>query len=105
MRPLSSHRKRGDDLAKNTDFRLVCHHFFRAARGLYHIIILTKLTILKRATDAIYKIVHAIGSEFNKNGNNNYLNFTQLFHAWLQILKRDLRGNENLRKRRNIEKY
>ena len=45
----------------------------------------------------VYKIVH--GGEFNKNGN---LNFTQLFHAWSQILKRDLHGNENFRKRRNI---
>ena len=41
-----------------------------------------------------HKIVH--GDEFNKNCN---LNFTQLFYAWLQILKRDLHGNENLRKR------
>ena len=37
----------------------------------------------------VYKIVH--GGEFNNNDN---LNFTQLFHAWLQILKRDLHGNE-----------
>ena len=37
----------------------------------------------------VYKIVH--GGEFNKNGK---LNFTQLFYAWLQILKRDLHGNE-----------
>ena len=50
--------KWGDDLAKNADFQtrrfnLVCHViFFRAARGLYHLIILTKMTILKRATNA-----------------------------------------------------
>ena len=37
--------------------------------------------------------------EFDKNCN---LNFTQLFYAWLQILKRDLHGNENLVKRRNM---
>ena len=42
----------------------------------------------------VYKIVH--GSEFNKNGN---LIFKQLFYALLHILKRDLHGNENLRKR------
>ena len=30
--------------------------------------------------------------EFDKNCN---LNFTQLFYAWLQILKRDLHGSEN----------
>ena len=42
----------------------------------------------------VYKIVH--GGEFNKNGN---LNFTQLFCAWLQFLKRDLHGHENLRRR------
>ena len=57
-RPLSSHRKWGDDLAKNADFQtrrfnLVCHViFFRAARGLYHLIILTKMIILNRATNA-----------------------------------------------------
>ena len=43
----------------------------------------------------VYKIVH--GGEFNKNDN---LNFTQLFYAWLQILKLDLHRNENLRRRR-----
>ena len=43
----------------------------------------------------VYKIVH--GGEFNKNGN---LNFTQLFYAWLHILKRDLYGNENSRKKK-----
>ena len=42
----------------------------------------------------VYKIVHK--GEFNKNGN---LHFTRLFYAWLQILKRDLHGNENLRRR------
>ena len=45
----------------------------------------------------VYKNVH--GGEFNKNGN---LNFTHKFCAWLQILKRDLHGNENLLKRRII---
>ena len=44
----------------------------------------------------VYKTVH--GGEFNKNGN---LNFTQLFDAWLQRLKRDLHGNENLTRTRN----
>ena len=43
----------------------------------------------------VYKIVH--GGEFNKKSN---LKFTQLFYAWLQILKRNVHGNENLRKRR-----
>ena len=43
----------------------------------------------------VYKFVH--GGEFNKNGN---FNFTHIIYAWLQILKRDLHGNENLRKRR-----
>ena len=45
----------------------------------------------------VYKIVH--GGEFNKKSN---LKFTQLFYAWLQILKRDLHGNENSIKRTNI---
>ena len=45
----------------------------------------------------VYKIVHK--GEFNKNGN---LHFTRLFYAWLQILKRDLHGNENLRMTINI---
>ena len=42
----------------------------------------------------VNKIVH--GGEFNKNSKSN---FTQLFYAWLQILKRDLHGNKNLRRR------
>ena len=45
----------------------------------------------------VYKIVH--GGEFNKNDN---LNFTQLFYAWLQILKRDLNGNEQLKKNKHF---
>ncbi len=47
----------------------------------------------------VYEIVHR--GEFNKNGN---LNFTQLFYAWLQIRKRDLHGNENLRRRKKKKK-
>ena len=45
----------------------------------------------------VYKFVH--GGEFNKNGK---LNFTEIFYAWLQILKRDLHGHENITKRRNL---
>ena len=45
----------------------------------------------------VNKIVH--GGEFNKNSKSN---FTQLFYAWLQMLKRDLHGNENLIRRRTI---
>ena len=44
----------------------------------------------------VQTIVH--GGDFNKYDN---FNFTDLFYAWLQILKRDLFGNKNLRK----EKY
>ena len=36
---------------------------------------------------------------FTKHDNFNY---TKLFYAWLQILKRDLHGNENLRRRGNM---
>ena len=41
----------------------------------------------------VYKIVR--WGELNRNCN---LDFTQLFYAWLQMLKRDLHGNENLRR-------
>ena len=45
----------------------------------------------------VYKIVH--GGDFNKHDN---FSFTKLFYAQLQILKRDLHGNESLRKRIHI---
>ena len=38
----------------------------------------------------VYKIMH--GGDFNKHDN---FSFTKLFYAQLQILKRDLHGNEN----------
>ena len=51
----------------------------------------------------VYKFVH--GSDFSRTGN---FNFTKLFmHGnmpWLQNLKGDLNGNENLRQRNNIFK-
>ena len=52
-RPLSSHRKWGDDLAKIRDFQarklslvvILYKTFPRCARGLYHLIILMKIII------------------------------------------------------------
>ena len=52
------------------------------------------MAISKEQLMHVYKIVH--GGDFNKNDN---FDFTKLFYAWLQILKRDLHGNVNLRKR------
>ena len=60
--------------------------------------ILTKMIILKRATNACLQNC-AIEANSPKKRN---LNFTQLFYAWLQILKRDLHGNEDWRRKRNI---
>ena len=67
--------------------------FSRCARGLYHLTILTKMTILKTATNA--GLHNCASRRFNKNGSfSSY----EGIYAWLQILKRDLDGNENLRK-------
>ena len=43
----------------------------------------------------VCKTVH--GGDFNEI---TFFNFTKLFYACLQILKRDLHGNENLRERK-----
>ena len=43
----------------------------------------------------VQTIVH--GGDFNKYDN---FNFTDLFYAWLTILKRGLDGNENLTKKK-----
>ena len=60
-RPLSSPRKWGGGRfgekcrfsKKKIEFGLPCYvKMFRAARGVYHLIILTNMTILKRATNA-----------------------------------------------------
>ena len=41
----------------------------------------------------VYKMLHE--GEFTKNDNFNYWKVYETNHAWLQIVKRDLNGNEN----------
>ena len=67
--------------------------FPRFARGLYHFVILTKMTNLKEKLMCVYKIVHE--GDFNKNDNFDCTKLCTHGYKFLNATLTEMNTSEN----------